>query len=358
MQNNDPEGSNEYITWILSQLKGITHGLSKIHVRKVEIAGAKRVAPPATNLEVPGATPRSLLDGGTGYHHDIKPQNILLLYKLDEKITTPSPERGVLQIADFGVGKLHTEPPNGPSKGTKNQRGTPTYAAPESVIKPSPKKPIKISRPYDVWSLGCVITEVLVWLVLGKEEWQNFNLNRTGWQSDDEVVETDGFYYVDTINGEKKAKLRDCVEEMFKTLRRRSEGSQCLGLLVSLAHKILDVNPATRIEAKDLAEELEDIIAVARTEPAAQINIGNLPKAVKVVKQPHPSVRFDDTEHINQIVTPGPSQTTISAPSITITPIDRTDTERTELSQSTIRSMEAHRSTPPDSPTFTFNSLR
>jgi serine/threonine protein kinase len=360
MLQHDPEESKEYLIWILSQLRGITYALSKIHTLKVKIAGAERVAPPVPNsnssLQVPTTTSRTL-DSGTGYHHDIKPQNILLLHQLKEKITTPSPERGVLQIADFGVGKLHTQPANGLSKGTKNQRGTPTYAAPESVVKASSKEPIKISRPYDVWSLGCVITEVLVWFLLGKDEWQKFNLKRTGYQSDDEIVETDGFFYVETINGEKKAKVRDEVEDMFEILRRHrrcNDGTQSLKMIVNLARMVLDVDPATRVVAASLAMELDKIIAVAKTDPDTSINRDDQSKAARRQRL---SVKFSDVEHMGEDIPTEPSHTTNSAPSITITPIDRTDTERTELSQSSMKSTKAHRSTPPDSPPFPVGSL-
>lgn len=360
MLRNGPEESKEYLIWILSQLKGITHGLSKIHFRKVEIAAAERMAPPATigntSLQVPTTTLRTL-DSGTGYHHDIKPQNILLFHELDEEITTPSPQRGVLQIADFGVGKLHTQPVNGPSKGTKNQRGTPTYAAPESVVKASSKEPIKISRPYDVWSLGCVMTEVLVWFLLGKDEWQTFNYKRTGFQSDDEIVETDGFYYVETINGEKKAKVRDEVEDMFEILRKHrrcNDGSQSLKMIVSLTRMVLDVDPAARIDAAKLTMELDKIIAVAKTDPDTNINPID---PTMVIKRQLPSVKFSDAEHIGEEIPIEPSQTTVSAPSITVTSIDRTDSDLAELSRPSMRSVKAQRSTPPDSSPFPFGSL-
>jgi serine/threonine protein kinase len=80
----------------------------------------------------------------------------------------PIPQLGILQLADFGVAKFRRLQSG---SGTGTWRDTETYAAPESFTGSEVPGTIrKISRPYDIWSFGCVLLEVLVWLVLGGDE--------------------------------------------------------------------------------------------------------------------------------------------------------------------------------------------
>ncbi|KAE8667285.1 Serine carboxypeptidase 44 [Hibiscus syriacus] len=83
-----------------------------------------------------------------GYVHcDIKPENILV-YPLDE-----SGSRLTLKLADFGSAKEPGEQDPKPGRGCV--RGTAPYMSPESV------KHGEISASLDVWSLGCVVREMI-----------------------------------------------------------------------------------------------------------------------------------------------------------------------------------------------------
>jgi serine/threonine protein kinase len=158
--NPDSQHSRRFVAWILSQVEGIAKGLSKIHTKSED---TKTLAPQNPEYLNPRSAERPI---GSGYHHDLKPQNILHFTQLDDEI--PNPEFGILQIADFGVAKFHSI---NSGTGTKTFRGTPTYAAPETkswykpsdTAKPNEKMVPKLSRPYDVWSLGCITMELLVW---------------------------------------------------------------------------------------------------------------------------------------------------------------------------------------------------
>lgn len=89
-------------------------------------------------------------------HGDIKPANIL--YFSQEQDENPL---GKLKLSDFGLAELHSihsrtvQPGPGPQ--------TQKYRAPEYDL----ITVAAVSLPADVWSLGCVFTELLTWVVKG-----------------------------------------------------------------------------------------------------------------------------------------------------------------------------------------------
>jgi serine/threonine protein kinase len=86
-----------------------------------------------------------------GYHHDLKPANILLF-------PTPSP---IWKICDFGMANLKHSDDSETTHNDQKGFGTYTYQPPEYFSSGSPSGH---GRPFDVWSLGCIILELLtVW---------------------------------------------------------------------------------------------------------------------------------------------------------------------------------------------------
>ena len=81
-------------------------------------------------------------------HRDIKPQNIMIE---DEK---------KVRLIDFGVSKIAENT----CTNTANSLGTTAYMAPENfdvdIDNPENLKPINISPKADVWSVGCLISEL------------------------------------------------------------------------------------------------------------------------------------------------------------------------------------------------------
>lgn len=133
--------SNENIMWLLKQLRGLAEALKDIH--NLSSIGSSLPTPsPGPNLVAPQPQMRK-----SGWHHDLKPENILLYKSLGH-------ERGTFQVSDFGSGKIHTY--RSGSVNTRSPIGTLTYEPPEAKLEGA------TSRPYDVWSLGCVFLELLI----------------------------------------------------------------------------------------------------------------------------------------------------------------------------------------------------
>lgn len=70
----------------------------------------------------------------------------------------------------MGLAKHHADDTNFRGATTTKQ-GTPLYEAPET--KTNSKEPR--SRQYDIWSMGCVFLELIVWLLYGYKELEKFN---------------------------------------------------------------------------------------------------------------------------------------------------------------------------------------
>lgn len=290
MRENEPEGFTppdskiykDFLVWIWGQMEGLAKGFWKIHDNTQEDPNRSRnaaskplVSPEFLDTNV-GREKRPV---GTGWHHDIKPKNIL--YFSQDKISqikNPIPRCGLLQIADFGIGKFHSERSGTgiPSKGTQNLRGTVTYAAPESKVPHQDKdhndqtgqQPLRLSRPYDVWSFGCLLMEVLVWLTEGSIGRNEFGGERLAPPEEGKPdYDNDAFFF---LTSERKPKVRDAVTLRLAKLRKDpritalSGGS--LEQALALVEKVLEVDPNKRPTAKVVAEHLSSVAESARKE--------------------------------------------------------------------------------------------
>jgi serine/threonine protein kinase len=91
---------------------------------------------------------------GSVRHGNLKPENILVC----DDISTV----GVLKIGDWGLAKKHLTVTEMGSVRTTIQYGTSLYETPETVFQDSYRAR---SRLHDIWSLGCVYLEHLIWLL-------------------------------------------------------------------------------------------------------------------------------------------------------------------------------------------------
>jgi serine/threonine protein kinase len=86
------------------------------------------------------------------YHSDLKPRNILVFERDHED---------VLVITDFGQAHIGTKTDTQDTTLTGQRPGTEAYAPPESHLGST------MNTKFDVWSMGCILLEVLVYVVKG-----------------------------------------------------------------------------------------------------------------------------------------------------------------------------------------------
>ncbi|TGJ87810.1 hypothetical protein E0Z10_g981 [Xylaria hypoxylon] len=95
-------------------------------------------------------------------HGDLKPENILWFKEYQGL--------GTLRIADMGLSAFHekdadTKKRNWKKMSTMTPSGTSRYEPPE--MDDTRGKGISRSRQYDIWSMGCIMMELLIWLMYG-----------------------------------------------------------------------------------------------------------------------------------------------------------------------------------------------
>ncbi|KAH6843201.1 hypothetical protein B0I37DRAFT_330891 [Chaetomium sp. MPI-CAGE-AT-0009] len=132
-QTTTPNPTPEYVIWLVGQMAGLADAVSKLHGRKCR-------------------------------HGDLKPDNILCFGRQGDATenTMMPPDR--LVIGDLGLAKIHDFiTALRKNVATDTKAGTMMYSPPEYVQGGA----APWSRLFDIWSLGCVYLEFVVWLLRG-----------------------------------------------------------------------------------------------------------------------------------------------------------------------------------------------
>ncbi|KAI0523946.1 hypothetical protein F5B22DRAFT_423512 [Xylaria bambusicola] len=95
------------------------------------------------------------LHQGGWRHGDVKPENIL---RFKDRTTL-----GILKLGDLGLAKTHHQSTALRQAPTTTRVGTMRYEPPETVVSNNQPR----SRKYDIWSMGCVTMEFVIWLLYG-----------------------------------------------------------------------------------------------------------------------------------------------------------------------------------------------
>ena len=144
----DPRHDRSLIRWMWRQLAGIADGLHCFHTLPVK-RGVVNVPLSAQDSSI-----LQVAEEEKYYcHSDLKPSNILIC-------------NGVFKISDFGNCSLLDQ---------TEFRGTLSYSAPECDIRfqePS------LGSPYDIWSFGGILSEVVAWILGGPREVEGFRIER------------------------------------------------------------------------------------------------------------------------------------------------------------------------------------
>lgn len=164
-------------------------------------------------------------------HGDLKPENILIFKTGEETL-------GTLKIGDWGEAKYHGENQvtEMRSKKTTARFGTRRYEAPEVVtgikVKRENQPEKRRSRLYDIWAMGCITLEFIVWLLYGLDGLNKFNQD----------VDGDTFYQTSIENGIKVARLHDAVVRWMDHMANEPAcelGSTAIGDLLDIVRSSL-----------------------------------------------------------------------------------------------------------------------
>jgi serine/threonine protein kinase len=186
------------IKWVVRQLYGLAQALSKAHY----------------------------LEGEGSYRHgDLKPANILWFKQGDT-------EFGTLKIGDWGEAKEHDNV-TALRHDTTAQSGTRRYEPPEVVTgvpsSLSQESRFVRSRLYDIWGIGCITLEIIIWLVYGLSELKRFDKENIGTYGISE------FFYEVSLN--KPAKVHGVAEYWMEQIAkdpRCSRHTSALGDLLEI----------------------------------------------------------------------------------------------------------------------------
>jgi serine/threonine protein kinase len=222
--NNRPELNNsEFVLWELRQLWGLADGLRYIY-----------------NLD--------------GWHHDLNGENVLVFEEGDGG-------RPTLKIAGFGSAKMgarRSAPRDESSPTDSYSQGTSAYEAPDYVIRG------ETSRPYDVWTLGCIFMDMLVWTIGSlPTELETFSHERRRLRGG--MLGTDTmFWCVEWHDGAYWTHWKPSVGERLRKLYELCDSDQgsrtgVFKELVNTISKMLRMDPAQRVKAFEVHNDLERV---------------------------------------------------------------------------------------------------
>lgn len=170
-----------------------------------------------------------------GYHHDLEPQNILVLGE-------------TFQIADFGLARFKDFDE---SSKTDRKMGTRTYGPPESG------EGSRNGRAHDMWSMGCILSELVTFCILGLEGVKDFAQKRETMVAPHKY--NDAFHH--------KMRLKDEVHQWFRELGEHQSFNSLLDQILELAKSLLSPDPGTRPDSGMFLKRFTGLLSKEQLEP-------------------------------------------------------------------------------------------
>lgn len=209
---------------------------------------------------------RILHDNGIR-HGDIKPQNIL---HFPEATQGSGKIGGRLVLADVGVSKFHHEATALRNEATNTRDATISYEAPEATSEFRNGKPRP--RRYDMWSLGCMFLEFVVWLQYEFEAVEMFRKQRMPRRGDPRTAPGNFFTQSTTDDGPATihSKVTDAIGLLRDDPRCCSDGDSTTAvedLITLIERDLLQIDPEKRAKAPALHKNLNRIVQRAHRDP-------------------------------------------------------------------------------------------
>ncbi|KAM0236219.1 hypothetical protein ACHAP5_009470 [Fusarium lateritium] len=178
------------ITEALVQLKGLATALRQLHYFGL----------PDDLSDLPAGVKDEYDQTGVNIsirHGDLKPENLLWFLENNPE----SKKARYLKIADMGLAKRHVIATQDRPCLTSTRYGTILYEAPEAQTSSSGR-----SRQYDIWSMGCITLEWVIWILYGNDQLKRFYSHLTGYGND-----FTPYYQLDASTYQKRAKVHPAV---------------------------------------------------------------------------------------------------------------------------------------------------
>ncbi|KAJ0162355.1 Serine/threonine-protein kinase SSN3 [Colletotrichum tanaceti] len=214
-----------FFKWVAEQLVGMADALKFIHDPNF-FAGEKRLY---------------------GRHGDIKPENILCF---------KGNGRGTLVLSDLGLTKAHGD------QSRSNRPGeqipvTPNYRPPECDID---GRDGHVSRDFDIWTLGCIFLEFMVWILDGWEGYKGFRDRRFSPYING--VDTCVYFEIVRVPEEEgyAFKIKDVVTKEIERLHAHPGCTEYVHDMLELIHErmiFVRSDGVYRIPSPKLEEELQ-----------------------------------------------------------------------------------------------------
>lgn len=144
--------------------------------------------------------------------------------------------------------------------GTTTRATTKSYEAPEV----NGDKNLPRSRRYDMWSMGCILLEFVVWLMYGQDPLKSFETARI--ENYNPKIPDASFYVRRWQEEPPGYELNPAVEEAMKALTQdeRCQGRTIIGDIVALIPMhLLQVDAEKRSDAEKWCAELNGLVSKA-----------------------------------------------------------------------------------------------
>lgn len=245
-----PALTRDFVEHLMLQIWNLTDALESMHLLSRRLGLGEDGT--QSSLHPKSAETRS--QHGT-YHHDLKPDNILVFAD------------GTWKISDFGTAGITQaiSGPNGMLNFNSPQLGDPVYSPPDLA------QGKYTARGYDIWCFGCILLEILLTVFQ-----DNTPDHLDAWDPDNQALHRLEQFYIDRADSvqdtdatalfwfktpEGGCVLRQPVIDRFEMLRRRTKEQDQFDVLTELAINMMSIDPAHRPSAMEVAHRMKTLRA-------------------------------------------------------------------------------------------------